>query len=188
MAQAADALVADQDMADASDSPTRRAASNEVEIFASIEERFYLDQLVASSLPVTRQVTPINEVVGDRSEGDREVSWSSSSSAHWYPPPPPLLDPAQSGTAGNARSPVQPFGDYFIVVCRLSSEKKAPDPSGKKTTRERVQENNLRREEEGMILATHLASNCPTPVEFEEVWSYCGIRHSSHTTDWAKPA
>jgi hypothetical protein len=74
------------------------------------------------------------------------------------------------------------------VICRLSSEKKAPDPSGKKTTRERVQENNLRREEEGLILADRLASNCPTPVEFEETWSYCGIRHSSYTTDWAKPA
>jgi hypothetical protein len=61
-AQAANALVADQDMADASNSLMRQAASNEVEVFTSIEEDFYLEQLVASSKPVTRQATPVDEV------------------------------------------------------------------------------------------------------------------------------
>jgi hypothetical protein len=62
IAQAANALVADQDMADASNSLMRQAASNEVEVFTSIEEDFYLEQLVASSKPVTRQATPVDEV------------------------------------------------------------------------------------------------------------------------------
>jgi hypothetical protein len=61
-AQAADALRGDQDMADASNSLMRQAASNEVEVFTSIEEDFYLEQLVASSKPVTRQATPVDEV------------------------------------------------------------------------------------------------------------------------------
>ncbi|KAH3972637.1 hypothetical protein HBI04_144180 [Parastagonospora nodorum] len=146
------------------------------------DEQFFLDQLaeadeefgVRPSIEHTLderlhiELAEENDEVEQRSRetSGREsfVSWSSSPEAHLHPEP---------------LSAVQPYGDVCFVICRLSSEKKR---KGDAT----VQAAYNRRMNEGRIVAERLASNCPNPVQFEAIHSYCGTRHSGYTTDWEK--
>ncbi|KAH7379355.1 hypothetical protein DE146DRAFT_761544 [Phaeosphaeria sp. MPI-PUGE-AT-0046c] len=161
--QAATALVDDLDEA------------KELDIYPSVEPTFGEESAPG------RPMTPM-EVNDDGEEeemdDESEMSWSRSPSAHFNPPPPP--PPAQSGPL----PPVQPYGDYCFVLCRLSSMKKVPDKT--LSDAQRTQAYKQRRIDEGLTLADRLAANCPTPVTFAEKWSYCGVRHSADITDWSK--
>jgi hypothetical protein len=189
-AQAAHALAANLDMVEASEAPLEQATFEGQEVLPSIErtfdELFNDDQSAEDSKPSIRPATPmqidIDEVYGEESGEDREMSWSLSPNSHWRTPVPPYSPQVQAGVL----TPVQPYGDYCLVLCRLSSAGQAPDPSGSKTAAQRAKLYIQRREAEGFTLAERLASNCPTPVQFSDVQSYCGVRRSGDTTDWSK--
>ncbi|KAH8727616.1 hypothetical protein GQ44DRAFT_770182 [Phaeosphaeriaceae sp. PMI808] len=99
----------------------------------------------------------------------------------------PVFAPTQLPTLALAQAgALQPYGDYCLVICRLSSEKKIPDPTGKMSLRERVDAHNNRRRDEGLELARRLKINCPEPTSFQEITSLCVVRHSNDSTDWFK--
>jgi hypothetical protein len=81
-------------------------------------------------------------------------------------------------------SPVQPFGDRCIVICRLSSNKMEPADEKLITNAQRHEALKERRRREGRTLAARLVRNCPTPVTFTEVFSTCYKRRTSEATDW----
>jgi len=81
-------------------------------------------------------------------------------------------------------SSVQPFGDRCIVICRLSSSKMEPKSASLITNAQRQEAHRERRREEGRELARRLASNCPTPVVFSEVFATCHKRRGTERTNW----
>jgi hypothetical protein len=147
----------------------------EAEVVTSIEgsdDAHYLEQLRNASDPVISDsefaVPELNEANGD---SDREVSWSPSPT-----PPPPQL--AQLST-------VQPYGDYVVVLCRLSSEK-YEEGWPRTQRRQAVAAHFARRVREGVELARRLAINCPRPYQFTTIQSHCRNRHSWEDTNWQK--
>ncbi|XP_014555838.1 hypothetical protein COCVIDRAFT_16651 [Bipolaris victoriae FI3] len=66
--------------------------------------------------------------------------------------------------------PVQPTGEFYIIIYRLSSGKPIKvGPENTMTFAKRVTANCDRRKAEGYILADRLAANCPSPMTFTRV-------------------
>jgi hypothetical protein len=119
-------------------------------------------------------------------EDEREVTWSPS------PEPDqaqfPVEENDQDGSVveddDDVDSPVQPFGDYCIVICRLSSQKEEPATASLTTVPQRQEAHRARRREEGVELGRRLAANCPAPVTFREIFATCHKRRSAEYSDW----
>ncbi|CAO2653123.1 Nn.00g025340.m01.CDS01 [Neocucurbitaria sp. VM-36] len=86
-----------------------------------------------------------------------------------------------------ADSPMQPFGDYCIVICRLSSPKYEPQKSGM-NLQQRREAHNQRRRDEGIELGRRLGANCPTPIMFREIFATCHERGCMERTSWSATA
>jgi hypothetical protein len=98
-------------------------------------------------------------------------------------------EPEESETRALPLLPVQPFGEFCVVICRLSSLKPIAESKNakvKRTVQQRKEDMKARRIQEGYTLADRLATNCPTPVQFRGVHSVVGVRHSNDRTIWTK--
>jgi hypothetical protein len=78
-------------------------------------------------------------------------------------------------------SPMQPFGEFCIVICRISSNKKEFDKAAGKPT---IEAYNARRVAEGIEIGRRLAANCPQPFQFREIYATCHKRGSTEPSDW----